>query len=492
LDVVQTVTDANGRYRLELLPPETYYILAGYSNAATFYPGTPLVASAQPVTTTPTTKLAAIDFEVAVSAVTTVRGRVTGATGIPAGGVYVRLQASNAAVDRTLASIGLPAPAATQNVTTDGDGRFELRNVRDGLYSLQVQVPGTSMIARDLQVSGVPLTDLEFVTNASMVHGRILMEDGTPVADPKVFVDAVITTVSNPNILASTLMTIETSGSFSRVTDPGEYRFYLKHLPQEYVIRSIRSGTLDLLKETLQVEAGVARAVEIRVARSEAGTPENNGLRVLGTVLDDTGTPPAAERITLCCSSSGPAERFSAPLQPDGSFEFRGLVPGSYVAGLQMPPGAKQLLILDNQLELRDSSTLRLRSTMSAPPSNEAGLLTHLQNLAAQVGASTASTAASATVTTTVALYGGTLPSDVRVAVVYRHSSGMTISENISGAAADTRLVPPGQYTVTVSAPAGYTVKLINGLPAGSSYSLFANAQNVFPVHVVLERLPTR
>jgi hypothetical protein len=129
---------------------------------------------------------------------------------------------------------------------------------------------------------------------------------------------------------------------------------------------------------------------------------------------------------------------------------------------------------------------------MSAPPSNEAGLLTHLQNLAAQVGASTASTAASATVTTTVALYGGTLPSDVRVAVVYRHSSGMTISENISGAAADTRLVPPGQYTVTVSAPAGYTVKLINGLPAGSSYSLFANAQNVFPVHVVLERLPTR
>lgn len=492
LDVVQTTTDVNGRYRLENLPPATYYILAGFSNAATFYPGSPLVTSAQSFTTTPTTKLDAMNFEVATLSAVTVNGRVTGAEGAPAGGVYVRLQASNVVVDRTLAAIGLPSPAATQNVVTDSDGRFALQNVREGQYSLQVQVPGTSMIARELQVASADIADLDFVTNAGVVHGRVLMEDGTPVVDPKVFVEAVITTVDNPNILASTLMTIEASGNFSRVTDAGKYRFHLKHLPQEYVIRSIRSGTLDLLKETLQVQDGVTREIEIRVARRDAGTLEDGGIRVSGTVLDDTGKPPAADRITLCCSASGPAERFSAPLQPDGSFEFQGLVPGAYVAGLQASPGTKPPLILGEPLELRDSATLRLRSASSLPPTNEGGLLAYLQNFSAQVGASSASTAASATITATVGLEGGTLPADVRVLVLYRHSSGMTISENISPTAASTRIVPPGQYAVTVSAPPGYITKLINGLPADSSYSLFANAQTVFPLHILLERVPPR
>jgi hypothetical protein len=58
--------------------------------------------------------------------------------------------------------------------------------------------------------------------------------------------------------------------------------------------------------------------------------------RVLGRVLDiETNAPAQADRVVLCCFTSGPVERITTPLHSDGTFEFDGVPTGSYTAELR-------------------------------------------------------------------------------------------------------------------------------------------------------------
>jgi predicted metal-dependent HD superfamily phosphohydrolase len=71
-------TDAGGRYRIENLPPDTYYLVAGFAEAPALYPGAPDIQTATKITTTPTTKLDSPDFTIPpLPPTTSVSGRVT-------------------------------------------------------------------------------------------------------------------------------------------------------------------------------------------------------------------------------------------------------------------------------------------------------------------------------------------------------------------------------------------------------------------------------
>jgi hypothetical protein len=77
-NIAESRTDANGRYRLGNLPPETYYIVSGYAAEPQFFPGTTEIRAARTVTTTPTTQLNGLDFELSL------RGSCTrSAAGLP-------------------------------------------------------------------------------------------------------------------------------------------------------------------------------------------------------------------------------------------------------------------------------------------------------------------------------------------------------------------------------------------------------------------------
>jgi hypothetical protein len=128
-----------------------------------------------------------------------------------------------------------------------------------------------------------------------------------------------------------------------------EFRFYLRTSPEEYEIKSVKSGTMDLIKEPLKISGKELVDVEIRVARrarvSGAG-------RVSGTVRDGISGTPLSGRITLCCAYSGIAEEFSTPLGTDGSFEFSALPVGKYAAHLPMPAGETWIYVVGPEIEV--------------------------------------------------------------------------------------------------------------------------------------------
>jgi len=97
----------------------------------------------------------------------------------------------------------------------------------------------------------------------------------------------------------------------------------------------------------------VPNTVEIRVAKELYP-----GTRVRGRILDaTTGAPPAADLLELCCFTTGPFERLSAAILPDGSFDFPQVPPGSYTADLRKNAAQAVAGILNRTIEIGDQES---------------------------------------------------------------------------------------------------------------------------------------
>jgi hypothetical protein len=350
-NIVEGRTDSSGRYRVENVPPETYYIATGFADAAIFRPGTSDLRSARTLTTTPATLLNTLDFTIPRQPPgVPVRGRVTALGGTPAAGANVEVLVSAPPVF-TFSSFGLPTRNLNTRITTNADGTFEAPAVLPGDYSVVAYDSGVRTNALSITVTDQAVSGLDFVIPMAALSGRILLEDGSPLPNAQLFADAIVSTVNSPNIISSTIMPLSTDGRFGRILEAEEYRFYLRNLPDEYRITSITSGTQDLLKETLKVIATESKNIEIRVARRAGPAP--NEVKVSGSVVDGiAGSPAQAERITFCCLNSGPAERFSSSLRPDGSFEFAGVPPGRYTVDLETRSGLPKLFAINTRVEV--------------------------------------------------------------------------------------------------------------------------------------------
>jgi hypothetical protein len=286
------------------------------------------------------------------------------------------------------------------------------------------------------------------------------MEDGSPVPNPQVFGDAIVTTVNDPNIVSSTILPITVNGTFTRLHESDEYRFYLRHLPEEYEIKSMQFGAVDLLKETLKITGNQPVNVEIRVAK-RTSPPAPSDVRVSGTAIDRISGLPIAGRVTLCCRQSGPVERFSALLAADGSFEFAGIPPGKYTAGIQ--PAAAKLNISFVETTIEVGSQGLNGFTLSTTP---------------QFGQITATIMADGSVP---------LPENVRPSIVFTGPMGRVrvVAERN----------PVGMYLASVPMGARYDVSLEN-LPEGyalksvlgDAVPTTAAAANAQPVVIVIER----
>jgi len=334
-------TDSAGRFRIDGLPPETYYIAAGFADSPTLYPGVAELAAASPITTTPTTKLDTVDFTIPTPPKgTAVSGKIFGAEGKPAGGANVQLRLNSQGPVFAL----LPG-RPFQNATSRADGTFEIAGVIPGRYALDVRLTDASPIIRNITVADQPIADLEFSFPIAVLSGQILWEDGSRFSDARLREVAVVTN-TNPNAVLTTIFPVDATGTFSRTLEINEYRFYIRNLSDDYSIKSITAGGVDLTKEPLKIASRAPVKIEVRVVKREGAT----GTKVRGKVLEViSGKPAVAEAVQLCCTQSGPVERLTTRLQPDGSFEFAGVPPGSYTAELQ---GVKPPQLVDHTIEV--------------------------------------------------------------------------------------------------------------------------------------------
>ena len=118
-------TDAQGRYRLEKVPPGRYFITAGFADSPSYFPGVKTRQEARSVAVTANQVVSGIDFTLATSVGVRVRGRVLNLpTTFSTDLLTIRLQPINSAFSRNQ-----PVPR---------DGRFEFSRIVPGKYDLRV------------------------------------------------------------------------------------------------------------------------------------------------------------------------------------------------------------------------------------------------------------------------------------------------------------------------------------------------------------------
>jgi hypothetical protein len=310
-----TQTDSDGRYRLENIPPGRYYIQAGLIDFPNYYPGASTLAAATSVLIPPAGVVEKLDFTLSRSAGVTVRGRVPPHSNIMMvmlmGGSRVPA-ASNTVAPRsdgsfeftrvtpgtyTLAAmprnplpnltivvgdadidVGLPRGAgfnvsgrvgmgpysprppdqrvvftgpsswAQIDAAVDSDGSFELSSVPAGTYTVRT-VPGLSsavstVVVKDADISGLVLPS--FVALA----GRVAFEDGSalPRFSSAMMVEARLAngpTLSTP---------VGQDGTFRLPVREGEYRISVRNIPAGLSAKSVRSGSTDLVEQSLRLD----------------------------------------------------------------------------------------------------------------------------------------------------------------------------------------------------------------------------------------------
>ena len=182
------LTDDRGEYRVYGLGPGTYYASAAADTlgsaapgqtshlAPTYYPGTPNVSEAQPITVGPGEELTNISFNLTKSRVAKISGVVVGSTGQQLT-ASLRLKSTS------------PFPIGAEAMS-DVNGRFTLAAVPPGDYRLEVEsVPAgvragwvKELALIPLTVTGDDLTDLVIATRpGATASGSVATDDGSAV-----------------------------------------------------------------------------------------------------------------------------------------------------------------------------------------------------------------------------------------------------------------------------------------------------------------------
>jgi hypothetical protein len=115
------------------------------------------------------------------------------------------------------------------------------------------------------------------------------------------------------------------TGAFKTTLQEGDYRVAWTGIPAGYFVRSIVSGSVDLLAKPMTV-AGTA-AIPITVTLGASSPPP--WVKVRGRVTGASNASPVTPRVAL---SAGGVEALETPVQSDGTFEFPMVLRGTYGA----------------------------------------------------------------------------------------------------------------------------------------------------------------
>jgi carboxypeptidase family protein len=253
-----------------------------------------------------------------------------------------------------------PRPDASSSMTTsDANGHFAMTNVAPGTYMLRAERTGyvsASYGARDATRPGTAITlapsqalkEIAFrLQPHAVVSGRILDEDGEPMANVQV-------QVLTPRYMQGKKQLMPAGGGSTN--DLGEYRVFGLAPGKYYVSATYQSNgmgymAVDRSANANKMDEGYAptyypgsndfsAAVAVPVA---AGRPVTNidmklirvrTVRVRGKVTNPLGSGPGRTMVMLAPRDTAGFNMFGrnlgAPQGRDGKFEIRGVTPGAY------------------------------------------------------------------------------------------------------------------------------------------------------------------
>jgi hypothetical protein len=308
---IRTVmTDRDGRYRINNLPPGRYFVAAGVPGQDTYYPNA-LDGYEATVVTLGTAATTTIDFAL----VTPLAGRISGRV----------VPAPDPGVQETAILSGV---FLTELVDTPihADGSFEFGRVPAGTYLVDLfpTYPGLKSILFDVSNSVVSSLELKR-PKLYTVSGRFNVARGPlPWALLAFYTDTSYAAAD-----------IKDDGTFSVRLHAATHLTDLAGMPSDYEMTRIRRGNQDVTKG-LTVTDGDVTGLIIDVA-----VPDDLP-RMRGRVTGAAANRLASMRVEI----SGPiVGKLESAVKPDGSFEFQNLTPGGYWVTIPQATGLEPLYV---------------------------------------------------------------------------------------------------------------------------------------------------
>ena len=276
----------------------------------------------------------------------------------------------------------------------DAAGHFEFRDIEPGRYSLNASRTGFSSQAYGAKrpggsggttitlIAAQTIKDLTFkLIPHAVIIGRVADDDGEPLANIEVS--------ARRQEWQGRKRQWSMSG-YASTNDLGEYRMFgvapgnyvisaakrrnfnwsalepgVSGKPEEDLVTTYYPGAIDAALATrLTVRSGTeTRGIDLKMLKSRV-------VRVRGTVIDGTTGRPARNSVALMTARGrgygGILDLAQAMVRDQkGSFEFRGVAPGSYTVHVQSGmPG--QQLAATAQVEVSDSDVNGLLLTLGA------------------------------------------------------------------------------------------------------------------------------
>jgi hypothetical protein len=332
-------TDDTGQYRLHGVPPGVFYVLATsaevwaddedpdviFGFSPTYYPGTPVVADAQPITVGVGQEVASIEFSLVPARSATLSGTALGSDGAPMPGASVTL--SPHARGPFTGSID-----TTASTRVNADGSWKLDRILPGEYLLRLTGPGrqgrSDGAAIPVTVSGDNLDGLLLAADpGTLLAGEVVVDPGlTPPGALRVLVAALHSGGATPHVEDGL---VGEDGRFSRRAPSGQVLVTVSPLPPGWAIRAVELDGENYAGRPLELRRG-ARVDGVTI------TLTNRFPALTGALADDSGPTVDATVILFPQDTSRWIEGTGAvrAVRPDGSgrYQFAAVRPGEYLA----------------------------------------------------------------------------------------------------------------------------------------------------------------
>jgi hypothetical protein len=263
---------------------------------------------------------------------------------------------------RALILITSPALPSSRSVSTNSDGRYEIRDLPPGEYSLKAERGGYLTLAYGQRRPGEPGKPLALaegqtakaidfaLPRVGVISGRVIDEVGEPIAHVNIWVMQ-----STYYQGARRLVAVGGFDAHTSTDDGGQYRVVVP--PGDFVVMGQIRETWPLEGDPKQmfgyppsfypgvIAPADAQRIKVGVGQ-EVGNidfalvPERTS-RVSGTVFNAAGTPVAGESVTLSQEVGGPQMTSHFPSSntartgPDGDFSVSNVQAGEYVLAVR-------------------------------------------------------------------------------------------------------------------------------------------------------------